>query len=590
MPPVEEQVETASLGRAKEISRTLYPHQVEGLAFLLGRRRSILADDMGLGKTRQSILGLTEATGEGPYLIVCPASVKRNWVREILMVLPEAETHIAGPAPVPGPGYRGWVVLNYDILHRQVGALLAHDWKGLVFDEAHYLKNHRSIRSRTATRIVAEARGDPVVHALTGTPLTNRPRDLFPLLQLVGHSLGRSFLSFSKRYCDGRRNDYGYWESSGASNVQELSVQLHGTMLRRTKAEVLDLPGKVRSWIDIDVPQRAIDRMNEAVGQFLGPDAERDRRGYRMGIGQLQSARRTMAAVKARQTLEFAQGAVEQGEKVLLFSGFVNPIERFARHFGKQAVVISGEVPQAQRQARVDRFQEEEDVRVYVGQIHAGGMGVNLTAASQVIFNDLDWVPANHFQAEDRAHRIGQTGTVNATYMIARGTVEEFVRTVLETKAQLVDDVVEGRALAPDIDTDVLSELKRLLKVLGGHLETVGEDLSPDDLLLRLRKASNAYLQEQEGRLQTGLKAALTPVSEQAIRALARVLAGPRRQLFRAPSSRQPDRFYSLEVVGVDITCECKGFSYRGACTHVRELKASLVTGAQLPEGFERIE
>ena len=155
------QVETDSLARAREISRTLFPHQVEGLAFLLGRRRSILADDMGLGKTRQSILGLTEAANEGPYLVVCPASVKRNWVREILMVLPEAETHISGPAPVPEPGFRGWVVLNYDILHRQVDALLAHDWKALVFDEAHYLKNHRSIRSRTATRIVAEAAGDP---------------------------------------------------------------------------------------------------------------------------------------------------------------------------------------------------------------------------------------------------------------------------------------------------------------------------------------------------------------------------------------------------------------------------------------------
>ena len=132
MPPVDEQVAAYSLGRAKEISRSLYPHQVEGLAFLLGRRRSILADDMGLGKTRQSILGLTEATGEGPYLIVCPASVKRNWVREILMVLPQAQTQIAGPEPVPGPGYRGWVILNYDILHRQVDALLARvEWTGL---------------------------------------------------------------------------------------------------------------------------------------------------------------------------------------------------------------------------------------------------------------------------------------------------------------------------------------------------------------------------------------------------------------------------------------------------------------------------
>ena len=128
-----------------------------------------------------------------------------------------------------------------------------------------------------------------------------------------------------------------------------------------------------------------------------------------------------------------------------------------------------------------------------------------------------------------------------------------------------------------------------MLKVLGRHIETVEGDLSAEDLLLRLREASNAYLEDQ-GRVQPGLRAALAPVSDQAIRALASVLTGPRRQLFRAPSARQAGRFYSLEVVGADIACECKGFSYRGTCTHVRELKACLVAGAELPEGFERIE
>ena len=304
----------ATVARARDIAGTLFPHQVEGLAFLLGRRRSILADDMGLGKTRQSILGLSEASGGGPYLVVCPASVKRNWVREILIVHPEAKTHLTGPQPPPRPGYDGWVIINYDILQKHAEALIEHRWSGIVFDEAHFLKNHRSIRSRTATRLVDEAPGDPVVHALTGTPLTNRPRDLFPLLQLVNHSLGRSFLAFAKRYCDGHKNDYGYWETAGASNVKELSVQLHGTMLRRTKAEVLDLPAKVRTWIDIEVPQRAIDRLNEAVGEFLENDPQRDRRGFRSGIGKLQSARRTMAAVKCKQTLEFVQSAVDQGE------------------------------------------------------------------------------------------------------------------------------------------------------------------------------------------------------------------------------------------------------------------------------------
>jgi len=225
--------------RAREIARGLYPHQVEGVGFLLGRRRSILADDMGLGKTRQSVIAMIEAEPTGPWLVVCPASVKHNWVREIHLALGDVETCVVGPAPPPAPGFGGWMVINYDLLKRDIETLLEHRFTGIVFDEGHYLKNHRAQRSRLARRLVVDRDIDPVVHVLTGTPLTNRPRDLFPLLQLVGHALGHSFLAFAKRYCDGHKNDYGYWVTAGVSNVAELSVQLQGIMLRRNKDEVL---------------------------------------------------------------------------------------------------------------------------------------------------------------------------------------------------------------------------------------------------------------------------------------------------------------------------------------------------------------
>ena len=137
-------------------------------------------------------------------------------------------------------------------------------WSGLVFDEAHYLKNHTSARSKLARQLAASFRLragvtadraaatsiEPVVYLLTGTPLTNRPRDLFVLLQLVGHSLGRSFLSFAKRYCAAERNDFG-WQTRGASNLEELTVQLHGIMLRRSKDQVLALPPKLRTWLPV---------------------------------------------------------------------------------------------------------------------------------------------------------------------------------------------------------------------------------------------------------------------------------------------------------------------------------------------------
>src|SRR5687767_8661044 len=244
----------ATFRQAAALARGLFPHQVEGVAFLLGRRRAILADDMGLGKTRQSILALTEAAPSGPWLVITPASVKRNWLREILIVRPDDDVHIVGPDAPREATYTGWTIVNYDLLSKHADALAAVPWSGMIFDEAHYLKNHKSIRSKLSRQIV-DARPDAVLHALTGTPLTNRPRDLFPLLQLVGHPMGRSFLSFAKRYCEATHNGFG-WVTDGASNLGELRTQLQGVMLRRTKDEVLDLPPKLRTWLTVEVPPK----------------------------------------------------------------------------------------------------------------------------------------------------------------------------------------------------------------------------------------------------------------------------------------------------------------------------------------------
>ena len=582
----------ASLDRARQISEGLYPHQVEGLTFLLGRQRSILADDMGLGKTRQSILALTHARPEGPYLVICPASVKLNWQREILMVLPDAGTQVVGPAPPPAVGYAGWVILNYDILGKHLDDLLTHTWAGIVFDEVHYLKNHRTQRSRFSRALVDGTAADPVIHALTGTPLTNRPRDLFPLLQLVQHPLGRSFMSFSRRYCAGARNDYGHWVADGVSNVEELSVQLHGIMLRRRKADVLDLPPKLRTWIDTDLPEKTRDALNRDVLQFLDPEIEPERteRGFRTGMGRLAATRKTVGLAKCRHTIEYVQGAVDQGEKILVFSCFPKVLERMEKHFGDISVLLTGETPVPERQGIVDHFQNDEAVRIYLGQIHAGGTGVNLTAARQVVFNDLDWTPANHWQAEDRAYRIGQTGAVNVTYMVARGTVEEFVRGVFERKATIVDDVVEGRSLGASMDTDVMEELRHMLQRLDTDFTRLrSADVSQDQIMASLRTATTKYWEESAPTLTTQTRTRLVPISEAAIQALADVLGGPDRATVRVTSSRDPKVRYTVDVLGADVTCDCKGFSYRGACTHARTVKEAMVAGSDLPKGFEHV-
>ena len=596
--------------RAEILASGLYPHQIEGVAFLLGRRRSILADDMGLGKTRQSAIAMAEARPDGPYLVVCPAAVKTNWSRELALALPDAKTHIVGPDPPPPPEFDGWAIINYDILGRHLASLKEHEWKGLVFDEAHYLKNHRSKRHRFAVDLASHTDDDTVIHLLTGTPLTSRPRDLFPLLQLVRHSLGRSFLTFAKRYCDAFKGDFG-WVTEGASNIEELTVQLHGVMLRRTKNETLDLPPKVRTWLDVEVTSGVARRMSAAVLELLktvsrrgerpaaggepdspqygGRDTQHDAKkvSRRRGsvLGRPQKARERLAEAKVGTTIPFVENAIEQGEKVLLFSCFAIPLERFREHFGESAVGISGEMPMRQRQISIDRFQNDDAVRLMAAQIVAGGVGINLTAARQVVFNDLDWVPVNHWQAEDRAYRIGQTAAVNVTYMVASGTVDEFVRTVLEEKTNIIDQLVEGAALPEELQLNVMGELRRVM----GSLEPTLERLSPaeiDEEKVRelLETAGRTFRETHE---HVGPAATAPPPA--ALEALARVLAGPKTEQYRVDSSSKPGEYYLLEVDQSDVVCNCKGFSYRGSCQHARTLKELLVAAGELPRGFSQI-
>ena len=611
----------AAFRTAARLAEGLYPHQIEGVAFLLGRRRAILADDMGLGKTRQAIVALRHVAPDGPYLVVCPASVKRNWAREIAIAAPDTTAHIIEKGAEAVADHT-WVIVNYDILGKHIDALERRSWAGLVFDEAHYLKNHRSIRSRLARQLAASATeaaqgkhtkatgetqqtqrgehqattGGVAVYLLTGTPLTNRPRDLFVLLQLVEHPLARSFLSFAKRYCAAERNEYG-WQTRGASNLEELTVQLHGVMRRRSKDQVLALPPKLRTWLPVEVPKgTGVRDMRKVIELLIGTrevapgSGVDDRRLRGRLLHAVTLARQTLAAAKVDSTIDFVTGAVEQGEKVIVFSCFEGAMQKLANRFAGSAVVLTGKTPAAQRQTLVDRFQQDESVRVFLGNIVAAGIGINLTAATQVVFNDLDWVPANHWQAEDRAYRIGQTRTVNVTYMVAAGTIDDFVQGVLEKKAALVSAVVDGTSLAPDLPGDVLDELQRVVREMSTGLPDAHENTN-DDLIERLLQQTRLDLDGSAAR-DTG-KPVRTPDEIAALRhaleSLARALRGPAVERYRFASASHAGVEYELTVEGADITCSCPGFDYRGQCRHARDLKSALAEGHAVPDGFHRV-
>lgn len=593
-----DEVAEEALQRATALADGLFPHQVEGLAFLLGRRRAILADDMGLGKTRQSIVAMREAAPEGPWLVVCPASVKRNWQREIHAAIgSDAPVTVVGDAAVPGNAFRGWVVINYDLLKKHIDALLALPWAGLIFDEAHYLKNHTSQRSKLGTKLVASAPNEPAVHCLTGTPLTNRPRDLFPLLQLVKHPLARSFFTFAKKYCGAYDNGFGL-VTDGASNLGELTLQLHGVMLRRTKDEVLNLPPKIRTWLDLEVPLgTAANEMRQVVEMLVqgvvnqthgGQRATTDRSANRDRVkllALLTKVRQKLAVAKVNQTVDFVQGALDQGEKVIVFTGFDAPAKSIAEAFGDQAVLLTGATPPEQRQKLVDQFQQDPNVRVFVSNLIAGGTGLTLTAATQVVFNDLDWVPANHWQAEDRAYRIGQKRIVQVTYMVAAGTVDTFVHRALSLKAQIVEAVVDGKSLGELGSGDILRDLEDTLRQMSSGLadatalaDADGENRDADWARRVVEAAAEDLRKRYEQPNANGEPATNKrprPVlTAEVIQALANALVGPSGSKFEFPSSSDPRKKYTVTVMGSDMDCTCPGFEYRGTCKHIVEVRS----------------
>jgi SWI/SNF-related matrix-associated actin-dependent regulator 1 of chromatin subfamily A len=536
--------------------------------------------------------------------------VKRNWAREIAAVAPTASILVLEGGNAVPERFPEWTIVNYDILARHLEALGRATWAGIVFDEAHCLKNHTSARSRVGRQLVDRATTrattggsrEPAAYLLTGTPLTNRPRDLFVLLQLAGHALGRSFLSFAKRYCAAVKNAYG-WKTDGASNLEELTVQLHGVMLRRSKGVVLALPPKLRTWLLVDVPAGTGAREIRAVVDLLlrktdqaregaaGPGQGQDRDRIEL-LALLTKARQQLAVAKAGATIDFVSGAVGQGEKVIVFSCFDEPLQTFAKAFGKEAVLLTGRTPVKKRQALVDRFQQDDGVRVFLANIVAGGVGLNLTAASQVVFNDLDWVPANHWQAEDRAYRIGQTRTVNVTYLVGDDTVDDFVQAVLVTNAALVNAVVEGGAIGGDVSGSVLDELERALRAISPGLADAPNRIEDNDLIERLLREASENLR------MTGSPGAAPAVSfrgpkeiealRRALEALSRVLSGPPVARYRFASASKPGGEYVITAGDADVDCTCPGFEYRGQCRHARDLKAALAAGRAVPAAYVR--
>ena len=472
-----ERMRTLQASRAKDAKvdapappgRAYLPFQRAAIAFGLMRSSVLFADEMGLGKTIEA-LGVINADPQAQrVLIVCPASLKLNWARECERWLVER-----GPIGIAGktfPDEAAVVIINYDILGKWKKEL-RRPWDVLVADECHYVKNKSAKRSKNLYAVQARRR-----LFLTGTPILNRPVELWPIVSALDPEEFSDFWAFAKLYCKPTKNRFG-WEFKGATNLDELHDRLRGTiMVRRTKAQVLpDLPPKVRQVIELASDHVASlvaveagaweehrRRLNELRSMSRREDEPDDselealRASVNASFGELAKLRQATALAKVPLVVEHLKSVLEETAKVVVFAHHRSVISELAEHFGDVAVTLTGGDAVESRQAAVDRFQEDPECRLFFGSITAAGFGLTLTASSHVVFAELDWVPAHLTQAEDRTHRLGQKDSVLVQHLVLQDSLDARMVGTLLKKQRVIDQVVDGEVLE-DLFSDDFSE------------------------------------------------------------------------------------------------------------------------------------
>lgn len=430
----------------KYSQRPPLPHQKEAIEKLVGSKRYILADDMGLGKTTSTIIAALE-TGVKKILIICPASLKINWQREIENYT-DRSTFIAEGKKFSTE--HDFVIVNYDILknfhdkdprNREDSELIKGNFDLVILDEAHMVSNAQAQRTKIINNFVKDITR---VWLLTGTPMTSRPMNYYNLLHIIESPVAQNWKAYAIRYCQGYQFNAGgrkVWNVTGASNLEELRERTSGQILRRLKEEVLDLPDKIISPVYLRIVSQEYKNLMGEYREWYKNNSE-ESSSLTVQFSKLMQVRKLIANEKVSQTIEFAENIIDQGKKVIIFTNFTDTLQSIYQHFGKSAVYLDGSCSNSVRQQAVDRFQTDDKIKVFVGNLKAAGVGLTLTAAEVVIMNDLSFVPAEHSQAEDRAYRFGQKSNVLVYYPIFENTIEKTIYDVLNKKKRIISTVL----------------------------------------------------------------------------------------------------------------------------------------------------
>lgn len=448
----------------------LYEYQKIAVEFFLNNNgRIILASDVGTGKTAMS-LGYIAHSNRIPALVVCPASVKYGWEREVNKWTHFSSFVIDSKTPVEEIPEAQIYIINYDILGKFIDFLKSKKFVSVFVDESHMIKSPSAQRSKFVKEICKDISS---VALLSGTPLLNRPIDLFNQLTIIDSYKWSNWMNYVYTYCGAKKTHFGL-DTSGATNIEDLKAQISKYFIRFKKEDVLkDLPPKVF----IDVPIKLYNgyqkhynaAMNSLITYLLREknksveQAEKSLRAEQVVL--LNELRQITTACKAEAAVEIIENIIESGEKVIVFSMFNKPLKDLYEKFKKESVIVIGETPTDERQIAIDSFQNRDATKIFLGGVKAAGAGITLTAASNVLFLEHPWTAADYAQAYGRAERIGnKSECIKIHQMLAIGTIDEKIKMLIESKKKIFDQLFNDGQIpteSGDVTNDLLKEIKK---------------------------------------------------------------------------------------------------------------------------------
>uniref|UniRef100_A0A1A7WV27 Zinc finger, RAN-binding domain containing 3 n=1 Tax=Iconisemion striatum TaxID=60296 RepID=A0A1A7WV27_9TELE len=452
-------------GLPQKLLQRLMPFQREGVEFALSRNgRCMIADEMGLGKTVQAIAVAYAYRQEWPLLVVVPSSLKYPWIEELERWIPELQPGdvclVENKSHTIGISSSQVTVLGYGLLTTDarplVEALTRQRFAVVVVDESHYLKSRNAARTKILVPLIQSAKRSIL---LTGTPALGRPEELFMQIDALYPRRFGTWTDYAKKYCNAHYRYFGtrrQWDCRGASNLKELHQRLSQIMIRRLKADVLSqLPPKTRQRIPFDLPKEAAKEASASFAEWeklmkgLGSGVTTTDNPFTQVMGLVTQMYKQTAVAKAGAVKDYIKMMLEAEQlKFLVFAHHLTMLQACTEAVieAKAGYIrIDGSVPSSERIQLVHKFQSDPETRVAVLSIQAAGQGLTFTAASHVVFAELYWNPGHMKQAEDRAHRIGQTSSVNVHYLIAKGTFDTVMWSMLNRKETVTGSTLNGR-------------------------------------------------------------------------------------------------------------------------------------------------